>query len=80
MEKREFLAVYDYGMGGLWFKIEAGSAEQIRARYPRLTVFEENDRPEWMTSEQEQHFTRNRRFKIDADEGTFLAEFREPGE
>ena len=36
MEKREFLAVYDYGMGGLWFKIEAGSAEQIRARYPRL--------------------------------------------
>jgi hypothetical protein len=80
MEKREFLAVYDYGMGGLWFKIKACSAAEIRTRYPDLKVFEENERPEWMTVDQEEHFTRRWHFDIDADEGTFLADFRESGE
>lgn len=80
MEKREFLAVDDYGTGGLWFKIKAHSAVDIRARYPQLTVFEENERPEWMTDEWEEDFTRNSRFDIDADEGTFLARYRERGE
>jgi hypothetical protein len=26
---REHIAVYDYGMGGIWIQIEAGSAELI---------------------------------------------------
>ena len=81
MEKREFLAVDDYGTGGIWSKIKARSAAEIRASYPRLTtVFEENERPSWRTEAQEEDFTRNRRFDIDADEGTFLARYRGSGE
>jgi hypothetical protein len=80
MEKREFLAIDDYGTGGLWFKIKARSAAEIRSRYPRLKVFDENERPEWMTDEQEDEYTRRWHFDIDADEGTFLARYRESGE
>jgi len=80
MEKGECLAVDDYGTGGLWFKIKARCAPEIRMRYPRLTVFEENERPEWMTDKQEDDFTRRRHFDIGADEGTFLARYRESGE
>jgi len=43
-------------------------------------VFEENERPEWMTDKQEDDFTRRRHFDIGADEGTFLARYRESGE
>jgi hypothetical protein len=38
--KGEYFALYDYGQGGLWVIIAANSAEQIRARYPMLQVFE----------------------------------------
>jgi hypothetical protein len=46
---REFLVVYDYGMGGLWAVVHAHSAAEIVAMYPELTVMDE--RPEWMTDE-----------------------------
>jgi hypothetical protein len=48
--KRSFVAVYDYGMGGVWLMIEAESAEQIQERYPRLSVVSEGD-PDWITAE-----------------------------
>ncbi len=30
----QYVAVYDYGMDGIWVQIEAASAELIERRYP----------------------------------------------
>jgi len=49
---RPFLVCYDYGMGGLWWWIEAVSAESITAKYKDVTVFE--DVPDWWHSEIDQ--------------------------
>jgi len=35
-----YFALYDYGQGGLWVVIAAGSVEQIRRKYPMLQVFD----------------------------------------
>ncbi len=45
---REFLASYDYGMGGLWWWIEAESADAIHAAYCQLEVLEVV--PDWWES------------------------------
>lgn len=50
MTKRGFLAVYDYGTGGIWALIRAHSAIEIVEKYPELKIFE--SRPEWMSDEQ----------------------------
>lgn len=47
--KRPYLAVYDYGTGGIWIYVYAKSAEQITERYPGLTVITEWR--DWMTPE-----------------------------
>jgi hypothetical protein len=44
-----FLAVYDYGQGGVWLLLDAPSLEVARGAFPMLTVFEA--RPEWMSEE-----------------------------
>jgi hypothetical protein len=44
-ELKAYLACYDYGMGGLWWRILAPSADAIRAALPQLTVFETE--PDW---------------------------------
>ncbi len=49
-DKREFLVVYDYGMGGLWGVIRARSPREIKALYPELVIVEAP--PAWMTSEE----------------------------
>lgn len=49
MPKTDFLVVYDYGMGGLWGIVAARSADEIRSKFPELTVI--TDRPKWMTDE-----------------------------
>jgi hypothetical protein len=48
--KKEYLAVYDYGMGGLWIVIDACSTAEIATKYPVLEVFD--GRPNWMTVEE----------------------------
>lgn len=50
MSVREYLAVYDYGTGGLWALIAAPSINEIKRRFPELIVYE--TRPSWMTDEQ----------------------------
>ncbi|HVA14641.1 MAG TPA: hypothetical protein VNF99_15450 [Stellaceae bacterium] len=45
--KLTFLAVYNYGQGGVWFLIIARSKDEIAAKYPELTVVDA--RPQWMT-------------------------------
>ena len=47
--KREFLAVYDYGMGGTWFIFLARSAQEVEAKYPMFEVVK--TRPFSMTEE-----------------------------
>jgi hypothetical protein len=51
---RTFLAVYDYGQGGVWLLLDAPSIEVARTRFPGITVFDE--RPVWMSDEQEIQF------------------------
>jgi cystathionine beta-lyase/cystathionine gamma-synthase len=36
----EFFVSHDYGQGGLWAIVLAGSAEQVRRRFPALQVFD----------------------------------------
>jgi hypothetical protein len=48
--KRTYLAVFDYGMGGLWAHVAATSPDEITRVYPELTVFEEP--PNWMSEAQ----------------------------
>ena len=64
--KRTFLTVYDYGMGGIWSFITARTKDEIRAKYPELTVIDE--RPEWMTDEKYDELVRKIRLHIDIDE------------
>lgn len=41
----EYLVCYDYGMGGVWYRILAPSSEAIRQMFPQLVVFE--NEPDW---------------------------------
>jgi hypothetical protein len=34
--KREYLVLYDYGMGGVWAYLTAENEDQIRERFPQL--------------------------------------------
>jgi hypothetical protein len=45
-EKRPFLVVYDYGMGGLWAFIKARDETEVLSTYPELSIVE--SRPAWM--------------------------------
>jgi len=36
--KRPYLVVYDYGQGGVWAYVWAGSAAELKRLYPELTV------------------------------------------
>ena len=42
---REFLVCHDYGTGGLWWWIEAESADAINAMFKGVEVFHEP--PDW---------------------------------
>jgi hypothetical protein len=69
--KRPYLAVYDYGTGGVWIYVYAQSPEQVTARYPGLTVFTEWR--DWMTPERVIELTATIRpdmtFDIDRPDG-----------
>jgi len=46
----QHLAVYDYGMGGIWVLIAAQTPQAITDRYPGLRVATVGD-PSWITPE-----------------------------
>ncbi len=52
--KQTFLAVHDYGMGGVWLLIDAESVSRVRAKFPKLIVYE--DRPSWMTTAMKEEY------------------------
>ena len=78
-ERAEFLALYDYGTGGVWVKIRARSPEEIAARFPQLTVFAAGERPDWMTEADEEAYTAKMHFDLDAPDG-WLAKLEAPGD
>ncbi len=45
---KRYLVLYDYGTGGVWATMAAGSAEAIAQKYPLLAVVA---RPDWMTDQ-----------------------------
>ena len=70
-EKQSYLAVYDYGQGGVWVVIDARSEQELAAAYPELKVV--HDRPSWL-SEPEMNRIRERfHFDIDAPPSGWLA-------
>ena len=69
MSKRLFLGCYDYGMGGLWALIQARSIDEVRAKYPCLTLWD--GLPEWQ-AERGGSFGINNAFDIDRDPPDWL--------
>lgn len=69
--REEFLVVYDYGTGGAWAYLLADTAAQIRDRFPELRVV--NERPGWLTEEEEQHLRGRMTIDIDDVGNQFLA-------
>ena len=47
--KRPYLVLYDYGIGGLWGVMLARSEKEIARMYPELAVV--HDRPRWMSAD-----------------------------
>lgn len=48
-EKQLYIAVYDYGMGGVWVAFKARAPKDIEEKYPEFEVM--STRPEWMDDE-----------------------------
>jgi len=68
--KTTYLAVYDYGQGGIWTLIDAASPQEIQRRFPELKVVAE--RPKWMTDTEFARIERSRHFDIDSATGWLL--------
>ena len=62
VSNRDFLVVYDYGMGGVWGFAHAQSEAEILHAFPELSVVYET--PQWMTKEQERHVRSESSFTI----------------
>lgn len=62
--KAKFVAVYDYGTGGVWFYFFANNADEIVAKYPFLTVV--NEEPEFL-QDPIQRANMEERFTFDID-------------
>jgi hypothetical protein len=61
--KKNYLAVYDYGSGGVWMFIAARSKTEINTLYPQLTVVDVW--PDWLTGEQLENVCKDFSFDID---------------
>jgi len=70
--KRPFLAVDDYGMGGIWMYVDARSPEEIERVYPELKVF--TDPPSFLTSEELRRIESELHFDIDEPPKGYLAD------
>lgn len=62
-EKQRFLAVYDYGQGGIWVLVSARSAVEISAAFRDLEVIETV--PPWMTPEEFARIEEQMSFDVD---------------
>jgi hypothetical protein len=69
--KKPYLAVYDYGQGGVWAVIYARTKEGILRKYPALQVFDA--RPAWMTEHEFETYRSNRSCDIDDEPSGWFA-------
>ena len=71
-EKVKFLTLYDYGQGGVWNYVIAGSREDIGARFPQLVIYD--DPPEWMSEEDRLRIEQTSSYDLDtaASQSDFL--------
>lgn len=69
--KKPYLSVYDYGMGGVWPRIYARSPEEITRKYPELVVVEEW--PPWLTQEWYDEIVSRQSFDVDDEPSGWLA-------
>lgn len=70
--KQRFLVNYDYGMGGVWAFLFAESEEQIRRRFPELTVV--HDPPDWLDERERKVLEDNLTVDIDDESAPILRE------
>jgi hypothetical protein len=78
MIKSKYLAVWEYGMGGIWCFIYADSAEAIVRAYPELKVV--RDIPAWMTEEHRRRVEDTFMYDLDAPPAGLLTDLvRERG-
>ena len=64
-----FLTVYNYGSGGVWQYITASSADEIRTKYPALTIVLTS--PAWL---EDQRSAPLREYDIDDEPDAFFTE------
>ena len=69
--KRPFLVVYDYGQGGPWAFVRAGSCDEVEKRFPELQVVSEV--PAWMTRELELQIEARESYDLDEPPRGLLA-------
>jgi hypothetical protein len=69
--KKQYLVVYDYGMGGLWGVIAARSEQEILQKYPSLEVVVA--RPGWMSDAEYSLIISKNSFDIDDEPRGWLA-------
>jgi hypothetical protein len=69
--KLPFLAVYDYGQGGVWTVIFAHTQDEIRSRYPMLKIVDQP--PPWMSRDEYSIIYLSKSFDIDASPPDWLA-------
>jgi hypothetical protein len=70
--KKPFLAVHDYGMGGIWKYIDAPDAEAIARLYPEFTIYPES--PDFLSSEDLVRIERELHFDVDVPPTGYLAD------
>lgn len=68
--KQRYLVAYDYGMGGALAYLLAQSEEEIRKRFPELTVV--NEPPDWLTEAETTHIANTLTVDIDDAEAPLL--------
>jgi hypothetical protein len=64
-EKKRFLAVDDYGTGGIWFVLLATSEDQVHQHLRDVKVWAPGTKPEWMSDEFYDQVAQRRTFDID---------------
>jgi hypothetical protein len=74
-QKRPFLAVYDYGQGGVWVLLLAKSADEIATKYPELQIVDHA--PPSISEEELEDIKARRTVDIDDASDQFLASLRE---
>lgn len=64
MNQETFMVAYDYGAGGLWGLMRAGSEEEIHRLYPELVIVYE--RPPWMTDQDYSRMVQKDTYDLDS--------------